>query len=184
MTELAYTLDTAGLASGRSFGFGADNFIGSRTQRNVCRNSWISFFRDCRLAPQLQDAAKWFDAADRKRTAYLLDHLEDVLTEPDSPSLLHGDLWSGSFIAGRGGIPWLIDPAAYAGHAEAALSMAELFSGFPKRFYAAYGEVNPIQPGYGRRRDLYHLYHLCGRHSGKARRRAGNDEMLTDSIHG
>ena len=28
------------------------------------------------------------------------------------------------------------------------------------KVYSAYREVNPLQPGYERRRDLYNLYHL------------------------
>ena len=80
--------------------------------------------------------------------------------EPPRPSLLHGDLWSGNFITGSDGQAWLIDPAVYVGHAEADLAMTELFGGFHPRFYAAYREVNPLQPGYELRRDLYNLYHL------------------------
>ncbi len=38
--------------------------------------------------------------------------------------------------------------------------MTELFGGYSTRFYAAYSEVNPLQPGYADRRDLYNLYHL------------------------
>lgn len=38
--------------------------------------------------------------------------------------------------------------------------MTELFGGFPRRFYAAYEEAAPLQPGYERRRDVYNLYHL------------------------
>ncbi len=54
----------------------------------------------------------------------------------------------------------LIDPAVYVGHAEADLAMTELFGGFSSRFYDAYREVRPLQPGYENRRDLYYLYHL------------------------
>ena len=90
----------------------------------------------------------------------LLDHLEAYLPEPGFPSLLHGDLWGGNYIVGNDGEAWLIDPAAYVGHYEADLAMTELFGGFPQRFYHAYSEVNPIDAGYGERRDLYNLYHL------------------------
>ena len=142
------------------FGWEKDNFIGASPQVNAPRDSWVDFFRDCRLAPQFRRAEHWLDAAARKRAARLLDHLEDFLIEPDRPSLLHGDLWSGNYITGSDGQAWLIDPAVYVGHAEADLAMTELFGGFAPSFYAAYREVNPIQPEYARRRDLYNLYHL------------------------
>lgn len=142
------------------YGFIQDNYIGAREQKNAARESWIDFFRDCRLEPQFQAAHGYFNADERKRILTLLDHLDDFLTEPEQPSLLHGDLWSGNFMTGSDGRAWLIDPAAYVGHAEADLAMTELFGGFSLAFYAAYLEASPMQPGYPDRRDLYNLYHL------------------------
>ena len=148
------------LADADRFGWKRDNYIGSTPQINALRESWIAFFRDCRLAPQFKQAQHWFDADMRRRVIRLMDHLSDWLVEPPRPSLLHGDLWSGNFITGIDGQAWLIDPAVYVGHAEADLAMTELFGGFHPRFYAAYQEVNPLQAGYDERRDLYNLYHL------------------------
>lgn len=142
------------------YGFIQDNYIGAREQKNAARESWIDFFRDCRLEPQFQAAHSYFNADERKRILTLLDHLDDFLTEPEQPSLLHGDLWSGNFMTGSDGRAWLIDPAAYVGHAEADLAMTELFGGFSPTFYAAYREDSSMQPGYHDRRDLYNLYHL------------------------
>jgi len=76
------------------------------------------------------------------------------------PSLLHGDLWAGNYMIDRDGNPWLIDPAAYVGHAEADLAMTELFGGFGRSFYEAYKETAGLDPGYQDRKDLYNLYHL------------------------
>lgn len=148
------------LADADHFGWKRDNYIGSTPQINTPIESWITFFRDCRLAPQFKRALHWFDADMRKCITRLLDHLGDWLVEPPRPSLLHGDLWSGNFITGSDGQAWLIDPAVYVGHAEADLAMTELFGGFHPRFYAAYQEVNPLQASYDERRDLYNLYHL------------------------
>ena len=142
------------------FGFFQNNFIGARAQNNTPSDSWISFFRDNRLAPQFKDADSYFTAEDRTKITKLLDHLEDFLIEPNQPSLLHGDLWSGNVMCGPEGKAMLIDPAAYIGHAEADLAMTELFGGFPEKFYDAYHEANPLEPGYENRRDLYNLYQL------------------------
>ena len=146
--------------AGERYGWKEDNYIGASPQLNAPRDRWIAFFRDCRLAPQLRRAHACLDADDRKRAARLLDHLDRWLVEPDRPSLLHGDLWSGNFITGSDGQAWLIDPAVYVGHPEADLAMTELFGGFHDRFHAAYREAAPLRPGYGDRRDLYNLYHL------------------------
>ena len=142
------------------FGFFQNNFIGARAQNNTPSDSWISFFRDNRLAPQFKDADSYFTAEDRTKITKLLDHLEEFLIEPNQPSLLHGDLWSGNVMCGPEGKAMLIDPAAYIGHAEADLAMTELFGGFPEKFYDAYREANPLEPGYENRRDLYNLYQL------------------------
>lgn len=143
-----------------AFGWTSDNYIGAAPQKNTPHDQWVPFFRDCRLTPQFEGARHWFHDDDRKKIQHLLDHLDQYLAEPARPSLLHGDLWSGNFTTGPDGKAWLIDPAVYVGHAEADLAMTELFGGFHPRFYSAYREVNPIQPGYKERRDLYNLYHL------------------------
>lgn len=142
------------------YGFDSDNYIGARKQVNTAADSWIDFFRDCRLEPQFKAAGNYFGVEDRKKIVWLLDHLEDFLTEPEQPSLLHGDLWSGNVITGNDGKAWLIDPAVYVGHAEADIAMTELFGGFPRDFYSAYGAEGLLQEGYRDRRDLYNLYQL------------------------
>ena len=143
-----------------NFGFFQDNFVGARPQINTPRNSWVSFFRDNRLAPQFKAADSYFTSRDREANTKLLDHLEDFLIEPENPSLVHGDLWNGNVMCGPDGKAMLIDPACYIGHAEVDLAMTELFGGFSPSFYQAYREVRPLQPDYENRRDLYNLYQL------------------------
>lgn len=144
-------------------GFDADNFIGSNPQRNGWTGGWIEFFAEKRLRFQLE-LAQTRGAGDRGRLCSgverLIDRLPELLIEPGRPSLLHGDLWGGNYMIGQFGEPVLIDPAVYFGHREADLAMTELFGGFDPRFYAAYREAFPLEPGYPERRDLYNLYHL------------------------
>jgi len=90
----------------------------------------------------------------------LLDRLERFITEPASPSLLHGDLWSGNLMCDSRGKAMLIDPACYCGNREADIAMTELFGGFPRAFYDAYNEAFAFEEGREERRDLYNLYHL------------------------
>ncbi|MCH5271872.1 MAG: fructosamine kinase family protein [Lachnospiraceae bacterium] len=146
--------------SRRPFGFDADNYIGASPQLNTPKADWLTFFRECRLLPQINMAEKYLDFGTRRQCVKLLDNLDAYLTEPEFPSLLHGDLWSGNAVCGPDGKAWILDPAAYVGHFEAELAMTELFGGFPPHFYEAYHEVNRIDSGYRDRRDLYNLYHM------------------------
>lgn len=157
--ELA-AMHRADISADLSYGLEKDNWIGAREQINTPKSSWITFFRDCRLAPQFSSAARYFSAEDRKRIDDLLSHLDRFLIEPERPSLVHGDLWSGNMITGNDGKGWLIDPAVYYGHPEVDIAMTELFGGFPPAFYDAYEETGMLQPGYEDRRDLYNLYQL------------------------
>ena len=152
--------DTGAFVTGGKFGFYADNYIGASKQINSPKDTWISFFRESRLEPQFKMASAYFDKDTARLMIRLLDKLDDILVEPENPSLLHGDLWSGNYIVGNDGKAWLIDPAAYVGHAEADLAMTELFGRFDQRFYDSYNETNPLQPGYRDRKDLYNLYHM------------------------
>ncbi len=142
------------------FGFGADNFIGSRKQKNTWTDKWIPFFRDCRLRPQLKAAERWLDQRDRKLADSLLEHLDQYLIELEAPSLIHGDLWAGNVMTGSDGRAWIIDPAAYYGHPEADLAMTELFGGFSPDFYDSYFACAKMEAGYQDRKDIYNLYHL------------------------
>ena len=152
--------DTKSFVSEGRYGFDYDNYIGATKQINTCKDSWQDFFRECRLIPQFRMAESYFSDGDRKNIERLLDRVPELMPEPDRPSLLHGDLWSGNYIAGNDGRAWLIDPAVYVGNSEADLAMTELFGRFPQSFYDAYSEVNRIDSGYRERRDFYNLYHL------------------------
>jgi fructosamine-3-kinase len=147
-------------AGGGQFGFSHDNYIGAGEQINSPRDTWTEFFIECRLLPQFERAAAYFDRGERKKIDSFLSRADNYLVEPDHPSLLHGDLWSGNYMIDRDGHPWLIDPAVYVGHAEADLAMTELFGGFDRTFYEAYRSTAGIDPGYKDRKDLYNLYHM------------------------
>ena len=62
------------------------------------------------------------------------------------PSLVHGDLWGGNWLATAQG-PALIDPAVYFGDREMDLAMASLFGGFPDSFFHSYHEAFPLLAG-------------------------------------
>ena len=152
--------NTAAFVSGGKYGALHDHLLGSGMQDNTPMDSWAAFFRECRLRPQFERADAYFDSAERKRIGIFLGKLDQYLPEPERPSLLHGDLWAGNYMVDDQDHPWLIDPAAYVGHAETDLALTELFGGFDRSFYDAYWSEAGFDPGYRERRDIYNLYHL------------------------
>jgi protein-ribulosamine 3-kinase len=149
--------------AGGRHGFDHDNYLGGTPQPNPWTESWVDFFRHHRLGHQLRLArqrGRSNPEMDRLGDR-LLDRLDRWLDLPEEPScLLHGDLWSGNFLADDEGAPVLVDPAVYHGHREADLAMTRLFGGFDPAFYRAYEEAWPLPPGHRERLPLYQLYHL------------------------
>jgi fructosamine-3-kinase len=161
--ELGRLLTQQHRSLGQSFGLDHDNFIGANPQLNRPTDSWLDFFRDQRLGVQVKLAQErgHFNTDRAQQLNELMDHL-DRWIDPNNvvPSLLHGDLWSGNYLVDAHKQPVLIDPAVYYGDREAEIAFTQLFGGFGPRFYAAYNEAWPLDPGYANRRDLYNLYHL------------------------
>lgn len=150
-------------AGAPAYGLDHDNYIGATPQPNGWDTSWLAFFRERRLRYQAELAARGgrMPPARARRLERLLDRLGELIDDAQvQPALLHGDLWAGNVIAGPGGAPALIDPAAYYGDREADLAMTRLFGGFAPGFYAAYEDAWPLPPGWRERVDLYNLYHL------------------------
>lgn len=146
-----------------AFGFPHDNYLGGTPQPNPWSDDWAAFFRDHRLGHQVDLAReRGRSTAELERLGGRLgERLDDLIGLPEEPGcLLHGDLWSGNFLADDAGAPVILDPAAYFGHREADLAMTRLFGGFDGRFYAAYEEAWPLPAGTRERQEIYQLYHL------------------------
>jgi fructosamine-3-kinase len=136
------------------FGWSRDNYIGSTPQPNGWCDDWKTFFRERRLRPQLELAARNGFRIDAGAACEILNG------HRPQPCLVHGDLWSGNAGFLAGGAPVVFDPAVYCGDREADLAMTGLFGGFPAQFYAAYDAVYPLAADYAKRKHLYNLYHL------------------------
>lgn len=147
--------------SQKMFGLEKDNYIGRLVQKNEYRTSWLDFYIDCRLEPQLGLAIYnkriSVDWASKFRQFY--PHLLDFFPQ-ETASLLHGDLWSGNVVTGPDGAAWVLDPAVYYGHREAEIAFTQLFGGFDTQFYHAYEDAFPLEPDFDERADIYNLYPL------------------------
>ena len=143
------------------FGWYRDNTIGRTPQPNTWTSDWVEFFREQRLGFQLRLAAeKGYRGSLKTSGERLADALPQLFDSYSPvPSLTHGDLWGGN-AAAVNGEPVIFDPAVYFGDRETDLAMTRLFGGYGRRFYAAYDEAWPLDPGYSVREKLYQLYHV------------------------
>lgn len=114
-----------------NFGWQTHNFIGTLKQDNGYDTDWNRFYVERRLMPQFKlavDTERLGSGSLPTDTA--LDRVCGAFFTDGLPRLIHGDLWIGNVIISETGIPVLIDPASYYGHAEVDIAMARLFGGF------------------------------------------------------
>ena len=149
------------------YGFYENNYIGSNPQSNIPdekeKQKWVNFYFNKRILYQLELAEKLGNSTPdlRKGISKLEEKIEEIIgNSEESPSLLHGDLWSGNFMVDENGEVVLIDPAVYYGHREADLGMTKLFGGFSSEFYKSYNKAYPLKDGYDYRENIYKLYHV------------------------
>jgi len=168
--DAAAQRDAAGLIAalhakpGDGYGYGEDTRIGPLHQPNPPADKWVPFYRDHRLLFMGRVAMErgGLSAAGYAALERLAGRLESLIGEPEHPSLLHGDLWTGNVLASGGRITGFIDPAIYHGDAEMDLAFSTLFGTFGDAFFNAYREIRPFDyAGFlDVRRDLYNLYPL------------------------
>lgn len=157
-------------ARGR-YGWRRDNRLGATLQRNAWSETgglagWIDFFGRARLGAMRDALAARGGAAD----GTLCDAVDAVIAalprcfddgHVPTPSLIHGDLWSGNWAMLADGTPVVYDPAVSCSDAEAELAMMELFGAPSAGFWSAYRDAGAgPSSGYARRRPLYQLHHL------------------------
>lgn len=145
------------------FGLERDTLIGSLHQPNTQLGNWVDFFRDQRLlymaGKALEDGK--LDAAVMKKIDRLAAKLDKYIDSAAKPSLIHGDVWGGNVLSGRGRIAAFLDPAIYYADPEIELAFTTLFHTFGSPFFQRYNEFHPIRDGFFEvRRHLYNLYPL------------------------
>lgn len=146
---------------GEEFGFLQNNFIGSLHQSNKQHHNWSEFYIEERLLPQINIAlSKRLLNEKEIPSNNKIQVVLDNLLKNKTPSLLHGDLWSGNFLIASNDTPYLIDPAPYYGHSEVDIAMTKLFGGFDSSFYNTYHDIIPKDEHTNARIELYQLYYL------------------------
>ncbi|HRN58587.1 MAG TPA: fructosamine kinase family protein, partial [Agriterribacter sp.] len=143
------------------FGLDYNNYIGKLTQCNRQHNSWSNFYAEERILPLVRKAHEkgMLEPGHVAAAEHICSKLHTIFPE-EQPSLLHGDLWNGNFIAGTNGEAAIFDPAIYFGHREMDIAMTLLFGGFDTLFYEAYEHHFALQPSWQQRVALCQLYPL------------------------
>lgn len=153
---LGATLAGVHRTSAPAFGYEIDNVIGSLPQPNPWTASWGDFFAANRVRVHLDDPSipahlriRLEAACDGPLPAFLEEHAP-------SPSLVHGDVWSGNIVDGA----FLIDPAVSFSDREVELAFMAVFGGIPQAMWKGYLEAWPLADGWERRRPALQLHHL------------------------
>jgi fructosamine-3-kinase len=117
----------------------------------------VEFYISQRLEPQLKLAFEGgFKFGNLK--GFFKNISEEIPEE--SPSLIHGDLWSGNFLVAHNGDPALIDPAVAFAPREMDLAMMKLFGGFSEEVFMTYNSIFPLCEGWKERTAIWQLYYL------------------------
>lgn len=150
------------LCEGPGYGWTEHGYIGLLKQENQILPSWLSYYRDFRLMGQIQlgQSLGRISGERKHKLLKLLDRLDEWISMHPKKSVLHGDLWSGNWMTGKNGNPFLVDPSILFGDHEMEMAFTELFGGFSRRFYEAYSSVFPLSPEYKSRKELYQLYYI------------------------
>jgi fructosamine-3-kinase len=145
-----------------SYGLERDTLIGALPQPNKQTGDWHDFFVQNRLlymGKKTMDEGK-IDKKTMSMVEKLAGKVKSLIDAPPHPSLIHGDIWSGNILAGRGRIAAFLDPAIYYADSEMELAFIRLFNTFDASFFSHYNSLRPLRPGFEERADVYNVYPL------------------------
>ena len=145
------------------YGFEYDTLIGGLPQPNPWDVRWTRFFGEHRLVAMAEVAGTRgrMTRVQVERIARLAARIPELIDEPSTPALIHGDIWSGNVLFHHGRLVGLIDPALYYGDAEVELAFITLFSTFSRTFFDHYQTQRAISDDFWTvKRELYNDYPL------------------------
>jgi len=146
----------------RMYGYYYNTTIASFNQNNEqTQYSWGLFLAQMRIMPMAKicyDKGYLSKEAVDKLEVLCRDIYKRIDMNSITPSLLHGDLWSGNVLFNDTGAT-LIDPAIYFGDREMELAFILMFNTFGDTFFNTYSEVHPLSDDfYETKVPLYQIY--------------------------
>jgi len=148
----------------RMYGYYYDTSITSLTQKNEqTQYNWALFLAEMRIMPMVKicyDKGSLSKNTMQKVRLLCNELYKRIDLTKITPSLLHGDLWSGNILFNMNGAT-LIDPAIYFGDREMDLAYILMFDTFGKTFFDAYQKVHLLSEDfYDVKVPLYQMYPL------------------------
>jgi fructosamine-3-kinase len=148
----------------RMYGYYYDTTIGPFSQKNEqTQYNWSLFLGEMRILPMARicyDKGQISKEMVTRLEVLCRDLYKRIDMASITPSLLHGDLWSGNILFNMNGAT-LIDPALYFGDKEMELAFILLFDTFGDTFLDAYTKVHTLSTDfYTLKVPLYQIYPL------------------------
>ncbi|WP_018257486.1 fructosamine kinase family protein [Halomicrobium katesii] len=148
--------------AGRAFGFPFDTLTGPVSQPNPWTERWVSFYRDQRVRSICDRASRAGALSDElaTRVERACADFESLLSEPETPALLHGDAWRTNLLTDGRRVTAFLDPTCYYGHPEVELAYVDWTETFGDAFFDRYQRERGVDLGaafWDRRRYIYRL---------------------------
>lgn len=148
----------------RMYGYYYDTTIASFPQKNEqTQYNWALFLGQMRIMPMAKhcyESGKLSSSQLKRLEGLCATLYRRIDMSQITPSLLHGDIWSGNVLYEEKGVCF-IDPAIYFGDREMELAFILLFNTFGKAFFDAYTKVHPLSTEfYETKVPLYQIYPL------------------------
>jgi fructosamine-3-kinase len=146
---------------GPAYGWHRDNWLGLLAQHNAWCGDGHEFFIRHRVLRFLRESRSQATLGPEGISGIerICSKFHDLFP-PMPPVLCHGDLWTANLLATHDGRPAVVDPAVCYAWAEVDISMMYCEGRPPERFFDAYHEVHPAEPGWRERMELLHLREL------------------------
>lgn len=146
----------------RMYGYYYDTTIGPFYQKNEqTQYNWTLFLGQMRILPMARvcyDKGHISENIMHRLESLCKDMYKRIEMSAITPSLLHGDVWSGNIMFNKDGAI-LIDPAISFGDKEMELAFIMMFNTFGETFFNHYTEVHPLSDDfYDVKVPLYQIY--------------------------
>jgi len=146
----------------RMYGYYYDTTIGPFYQKNEqTQYNWTLFLGQMRILPMAKicyDKGQINIKILHRLESLCYDLYKRIDISTITPSLLHGDIWSGNILFNKDGAT-LIDPAISFGDKEMELAFIIMFDTFGKTFFDKYSEIHPLSNDfYDVKVPLYQIY--------------------------